>query len=211
MQPFFCPKKSAYPCAWCNSRHTYVVSSNERKPPFFPEYYPDHVNPHMGKKKRWQDDEYRPKPNPFCPNPWDHDYDPFRPHPFKPDEFPFKPKKHDPYNFVIHCHDCNKYSNVKSVFCVVCHKHDTIISKIGPFVNPDDIFNPKYIHEYICDVCKFHPPHPPCNHNWVKHSGEIFSECTAINFVCSKCGEKKTTYSNQDQDPFGGGGYDFYS
>jgi len=212
MQPLYCPKKSPYPCAWCNSHHTYIVSSDERNPPFVPkpsfvpEWDPeDHRLYGKKKNRRFSEEPFYPDPR-F--NPWH--VDPFGPR--YPDEFnPLKPKKHDPHNFVIHCDDCHKYSNVKSVFCKICRKHDTIVTKIGPYVNPDDIFNPKHIHDYICNTCKIDPPYHPCNHNWVKHSGEIFSECTAINFVCSKCGEKKTTYSNQDRDPFGPPYYDFYS
>lgn len=205
MNNLYCPKKSNFPCAWCSSRHTVIVSSDERKYPPFPPYHPE-FNPFP---------DHFPGVNPFRPYPHDEDYRFYQKKPWGKkgihcDDYRFPPKKHDPHNFIIHCHDCNKYSNVKSVFCKYCRNHETIITRVGPHIDPDEIFNPKHLDDYVCKLCKYNP-HKHCNHEWVKHSGEIFSECTAINFVCIHCGEKKTTYSNQDKDPFGRDDYDFYN
>jgi hypothetical protein len=197
MNNLYCPKKSNHSCAWCNSRHTVIVSSDERKyPPFPPEFnpFPKYPHPH-DEDNRFYGKKYWNKKKPCC----DEDYG-----------FPHVIKKHNPNNFIIHCHDCNKYSNVKSLYCRYCHNHETVITRIGPHIDPDVLFNPKYLEDFVCRICRHNPPKPPCRHEWVKHSGEIFSECTAINFICTLCGEKKTTYSNQDRDPFGRDNYDFY-
>jgi hypothetical protein len=188
---FYCPKKSMYSCAWCHHHNTVIVSSNEKvtpKYPFDPDFPYDPEDYKLyGKHKK--DEMYH---YPHCKIP-----DPFHP-------------KRNPLNLIIKCLDCERYSNVRFLRCKSCMNSVMKIIKIGPYIHPEDIFEPVMNDNFVCDGCKYTPPHVHCDHHWVKHSGEIFSECTAANLVCTKCGCKKTRLSNEDRDPFGRDDYDFY-
>ena len=205
MQPFYCPKEK-YHCAWCNSRHTTVVLSNQHKEEDYRFY------------KKMDESLRKPKMHihmkDFYPRTYQDDdiYPNFHPkkypdiHPY-PEPFPFPPNKFKklPLNVIIRCDDCYKYTNIKEVSCRQCKKVEVVSVRIGGHIDPEEIFGQSIYTDHLCASCKYPMP-PPCDHDWVKHSGEIFSECTAINFVCRFCGAKKTKYSNEDTPR----DYDFY-
>lgn len=194
---FYCPKKSMYSCAWCHHHNTVIVSSNEKVSKYPPPKYPFDIEP---------------------PNSYDdyklygkHNVDDLYhyPHWKIPGMFPHH--KPNPLNIIIKCLDCEKYSNVRFIKCRTCERNVMKITKIGPYLHPEDIFEPVINDNYQCESCKYSHYTPSCDHIWVKHSGEIFSECTAVNLVCTKCGCKKTRLSNEDKDPFGRDDFDFYN
>ncbi len=192
---FYCPKKSIYSCAWCHQNTTVIVSSNEMLPKYPFDHDPfehDHSNPFNDHKlygKHNVDDLYH------------------YPHWKIPEMFPPHKQKH--LNIIIKCLDCEKYSNVKILKCRSCERNEMKITKIGRYLHPEDIFEPVTNENYLCDTCQYVHHIPICDHKWVLHSGERFSECTAVNLVCTKCGCKKTKLSNEDKDPFGRDDYDF--
>lgn len=212
MQPFYCPK-SKYHCAWCSGRNTTIVLNNQHQEE-------DHK---LYSKKKWDDGMRKTKMDihmkDFYPRTYTDSMFPFKPQPFPdfPDEMrppqdfpgldPFYPNRFKklPLNVIIRCNDCYKFTNVKEVRCKQCKKTEVITVRISSTIDPDEVFEPKLMEEHICSSCKYsNSLPPPCDHEWVKHSGEIFSECTAINLYCRFCGAKKVRYSNDDRD------YDFY-
>lgn len=170
MQHLYCPKKSMFYCAWCNSHHTYSIMKNTQ----------DFI------RKDIDDCFYNQHkfPNGLLPYPSYLEHDEIR--------------YQHPFSIIIKCEDCHKYSSVKSVVGIMCKHKDVIIRKIYNKFDPEDIFNMEHLYDYKCSTCKHSKPITYCEHSWVRVSGERFSECTVSNLVCTKCGKKKTSYSNQD-------------
>ena len=175
MDKLYCPKKSFFNCAWCSSSHTTVVSAN---PKGYPRMFPDYID-EFDHRRFYKEDHF----------------DGF-PYNIYPDDR----KVNNKFPLIIHCLDCYKYSKVDQIKCRICRHNEIKISRLESKIDLDIIFNP--IEDNICSMCKMCPPTPYCEHKWVRHSGEIFSSCVAINLVCTKCGAKKTKTSNDDRDPF---------
>jgi hypothetical protein len=197
MNNLFYPKKSNYCCAWCFSNNTFIISPNNKpKSPFKPKspYIPYDDRPSFTKRIRqgsyneFSLDDERPS---FTKrirqenyNILDDDYLNV------PVPFPYpRIMKHNPYNFLIHCNDCTKDSNVKLQKCRICNIDNIIITRsyhlTGPFtdpftdhqINPDYIFNENiFENNYICKTCLLHPPILPCEHNGIKPVNDLKSE-----------------------------------
>ena len=162
MQPFYCPK-SKYHCAWCSSRNTTIVMSNQNSQEDYKFY----------SKKKWEDGMRKPKMDihmkDFYPRTYTDSMFPFKPHPFPdfPDEmrpahdfsgldpFPSNRFKKFPLNVIIRCNDCYKFTNVKEVCCNQCKKIEVITVRISSTIEPDEVFEPKLMEEYICNSCKY--------------------------------------------------------
>jgi len=189
--------KLKHSCAWCHSNHTNIVVESPKN-----RYGRD------GRDDR-EDMYYNYKRKPIHPED-DRDNN------YNSRDYPIFSN-----HYIIDCYDCAKYSEVQIIRCSNCASKKVNIKRIPNFIDLENTFRPLK-NDYFCIECQHYsnvkpPSHnipspykAPCNHNYVKYSGEIFSCGPVFTLKCTYCGETKTTSPNgtepyNDNYPDGGG------
>lgn len=181
-------------CAWCYSSNTDIITDPKRdhsRESDFNFYINRRKDPREPREPKYDDNFFKPsfrEEDEYINN---------------RDRYPRLPSDERDFtynlnNFIIECFDCSKYSEVYIHNCMNCTKQKININRIINFIDVDNKFNIKP--RYLCIDCEYvhYKPNLPCNHNFIKHSGEIFSIGAVFTLKCTHCGEQKTSYPNND-------------